>query len=54
MCLQPPLLGRRYRSPARGTLNAGHDTISSPSHSITWSLDLVCSPKTGPAAMRVS
>jgi RHS repeat-associated protein len=24
---------------ARGTLNAGHDTISSPSHSITWSLD---------------
>jgi RHS repeat-associated protein len=24
---------------ARGTLNAGHDTISSPSHSITYSLD---------------
>jgi RHS repeat-associated protein len=24
---------------ARGTLNASHDTISSPSHSITWSLD---------------
>jgi RHS repeat-associated protein len=24
---------------ARGTLNANHDTISSPSHSITWSLD---------------
>jgi RHS repeat-associated protein len=26
---------------ARGTLNANHDTISSPSHSITWSLDPV-------------
>jgi hypothetical protein len=26
---------------ARGTLNASHDTISSPSHSITWSLDPV-------------
>jgi RHS repeat-associated protein len=24
---------------ARGTLNTNHDTISSPSHSITWSLD---------------
>jgi RHS repeat-associated protein len=24
---------------ARGTLNANHDTISSPSHTITWSLD---------------
>jgi RHS repeat-associated protein len=24
---------------ARGTLNGSHDTISSPSHSITWSLD---------------
>jgi hypothetical protein len=26
---------------ARGTLNANHDTISSPSHTITWSLDAV-------------
>jgi RHS repeat-associated protein len=26
---------------ARGTLNANHDTISSPTHSITWSLDAV-------------
>jgi len=47
MCCRPPLVARlpyRCASPvafARGTLNAGHDTISSPSHSITWSLDPV-------------
>ena len=39
MCCQSPLLVRWNGSCARGTLNANHNPISSPSHSITWSLD---------------
>src|SRR5262245_37713303 len=39
MCYQPPLLHRWNRPLSRGSLKANLETISSPSHSITWSLD---------------